>query len=102
MSLSRISRKAAPRFHVCGKCLFALIFFVVASVPQVRAQNGTSGDHWVATWATAQQLIRATPPPRPAGAPPAAAPAGLQRRALVPERLVARSLCPISRIKLCA
>ncbi len=28
----------------------------------------------VATWATSQQLIRATPPPRPAGAPPAAQP----------------------------
>src|ERR1700727_2244182 len=30
-------------------------------------------EHWVATWATAQLLVRPAPPPATAGAPPAGA-----------------------------
>ena len=50
--------------------------FILASTGLIQAQP-KAPEHWVATWATAQALVRPIPPPRPAGAPaPAATPSG--------------------------
>ena len=77
------------RTAAVGVALLAMPF-----VPRPQAQT-SAGQHWVATWGTAQQAYRSaapagrgTPPPAPATPPPPApAPTGPQRRFGIPATL---------------
>lgn len=55
------------------RCVFLSLWLAFCFVP-LHAFGQTSAEHWVATWATAQQLM-ATPPGGRSGAPPSNLPA---------------------------
>ncbi|HEY7501597.1 MAG TPA: SGNH/GDSL hydrolase family protein [Vicinamibacterales bacterium] len=50
----------------------ALVLQLVPTAAQKAAQRSAANEHWVPTWATAQQLVRVAP--TPTAAPPPAAP----------------------------
>lgn len=60
------------------RTVLVLLIVIAAASPSAAGQkSGATGEHWVPTWGTAQQLMKVTPPPAPpaTAAPAPAAPA---------------------------
>lgn len=73
------SKKRQPIFLAIG----ALVLYLFAIHPATFAQSGTTGEHWVGTWATAE-VGRPQTPPSPPAAPAPVAPAPQGQAAAAP------------------
>lgn len=56
-----------------GRAVIGLVLSLIAVTVSVRAQAGSTGDHWVGTWATAAVAAPSEPPSQPSGALPSLA-----------------------------